>query len=333
MTERSYPFDGSQIITQDDYSLAFMYSIIDGVCGSPFDTNLLPTANGSANITLPPGEAFVRGQKYINSAPRLLSIPANSGGSARLDYVLLRCDPSSHATTAIYAAGGTMLPTLNRSFDGYTDVPLGAVTVPPGATVVGPPGCVDARWFTGTPPAPSNPAFRRPVTPGGMLVEGNDVYVGGESAWTYLATAQAPDWSYFTPVWTADSIINWGSGATNIGAFHLVGKTCDVRYELRPATNPGASTNPLAVTLPFTARTSTRQLLTAHLEGNVTGDNWFVGCGLIFSGGSTIGRIRFTTKGTNSLATNMATNEPINFQGTSGGTQDILSICGSFEIA
>ena len=337
MTERSYPFATSPTNTEDDYSKVMMYAASDGVCGSPSDSMLRPTANGTTNITVPVGEAFVRGQKYINDANLTLAIPANGGSSPRLDYVILRNDPSSDHITAVYKQGGTALPTLTRNFSGVWEIPLAAVTVPAGATTVQPTGCVDARWFTSAPVSPSLPNYRRDPAYGSLIVEnGKDVYVGDGSTFSYLGTAGDPKWQTYTPVWSADSTINWGTGAVNVGRYKVIGKTCHLSVILRPRANPGPSTNPLTCTLPALAANNGSymdQIGTVTMDSN-HGDGFFLGALHIFPGSNYIDRIRVIdlATGTNGSVTTMKTNDPVNFQGDSTA-QDMLRLSVTYEIA
>jgi hypothetical protein len=194
VTEYSYPFGSSKINTEDEFSRMMMWAAPDGVCGSSNDTALKVTANGTSTVVVEPGEAFVRGQKYLLDAPKPLTVPPNATGAPRRDYVLLRNDPSNDKITAEYKTGGTDLPVLTRSWSGVWEVPLGAGTVASGTSAIQADAMADARWFTGWPAAPSVPASRPTPYKDRLLVEGNKFLIGNGEAWVPFDPIEDTGW-------------------------------------------------------------------------------------------------------------------------------------------
>lgn len=184
MTEYSYPFGSSKISTEDEFSRMMRWAAPDGVCGSPADNALRPVANGTGMITVPPGEAFVRGQKYLLDAEKQIPIPTNSTGGLRRDYIVLRNDPSNDRITAEYKQGGASLPTLTQDWNSVWEVPLGVGAVEAGTSIMQPAAMQDARWFVGWPLAPSVPGSRPAPHQGRALVENGSILLGNGTAWT-----------------------------------------------------------------------------------------------------------------------------------------------------
>ncbi|WP_242890814.1 hypothetical protein [Actinomadura litoris] len=183
MTEFSYPYGSTKIATEDEFSRMMRWAAPDGVCGSWSGPELRPTANGSGTVTVPPGEAFVRGQKYLNDGDKQLTVPPNSTGATRLDYVVLRNSPAEDRITAEYKPGGTSLPPLVQSWNGVWEIPIGAGKVKPGAAGVQPEDMVDARLFTGWPVAPSLPASRPAPYRDRMICENGVILIGTGTDW------------------------------------------------------------------------------------------------------------------------------------------------------
>lgn len=225
MTEFSYPYGSSKINTEDDFSRMMMWAAPDGVCASWGSPALRPTANGSGTVTVPPGEAFVRGQKYLNDANKLLAVPPNNTGATRLDYVVLRNDPANDRITAEYKPGGTSLPPLVQSWTDVWEIPIGAGKVKAGAAGVQPEDMVDARWFTGWPVAPSLPGYRPTPWRDRMICENGVILTGTGTGWKVYDPFADTGWVNLTP--NGSNADAWEpSGVSRI-------RTRDKRVELR----------------------------------------------------------------------------------------------------
>ncbi|MFD8545664.1 hypothetical protein [Streptomyces sp. NPDC059649] len=341
MTEFSAPFDGSQIATELQWSRMARRWGLDGVhADSPSSTDLKVTGNGTGNVSLAPGSAYVNGFFYRNDAAMNIPVTANAGGSARVDLVVLRADPSANAVNAVYKTGGAVAPTLTQDEAGTWEIPLAQCTVAAGSSVVTATNVLDQRWFTGKAIVPSIASQRRPPTAGLFALEGSEVLVADGSNWNLLGTIQSREPSTYTPVWTAgtaasSTVINWGNGSQNSGRYRLLGgKLCWVSIQLTPTGNPAAYDDPIAVTLPLPSTVAYRQIFTWNFTSS-NGEGSAVGVGMTFptESATKIARLRFpladgisASSTPNSL--NMLTNDPFNIR-----TGDVLTITGTYEIA
>ncbi|MFE7029441.1 hypothetical protein ACFU9Y_03960 [Streptomyces sp. NPDC057621] len=330
MAITSYPFSSSPLATEAQYALTASHWGNDGVHTDDLSSTALKvTANGTSNVSIAAGSAFVNGATFENDAAYSLAVTSNSGGSsARKDLVVLRYDASTDSIVPAYKTGGTSAPGLTNSpGTGVVEIPLAETTVAAGGSVVVSGAVVDRRWGVGRPVAYGTAGSRRPSRKGQLLVEGNDIYLGDGAAWNFVGTAGDPAWGTYNPVWTAGAdTINFGSG-TSKGRYKVIGKTCFLEIQVIPSTNPGLDTDSLNVTLPMAAKGVARDLFTVHLESS-NGEGAWNGVAMIFPTTSLtrIARIRINTA--TGQARNMLTNEPINFR-----NDDILTISGFYEIA
>ncbi|MEW1630847.1 hypothetical protein AB0387_26235 [Streptomyces sp. NPDC089173] len=337
MAEFSAPFDGSPIANQSQWSRMARRWGQDGVHAvDPADTGLKVTGNGTGNVVLAVGEAFVNGFYYRNDAVKNIAVTANAGGAARVDLVILRASMSAKSVVPVYKTGGTTAPALTADEDGVYEIPLAQCTVAAGSSVVTAVNVVDRRWFTGRSVTPGVPGARRPSVKGGLLVEGTSLYVGDGAGWRWLASAGTPMFTY-TPVWsTTAGALTWGSGAKNIGRAQVVGNRVDVTIHLEPAANPPAISVPIQVSLPpgLPCATDMRPLFKwVFTSGN--GEGSALGLGMTFPEESTarITRLRYGATGGASVnsavaSINMLTDQPFNIR-----TGDVLTIDGSYWIA
>lgn len=345
MTQTSFPFGSSPISTEDQWSSYMRMFQVDGVFAtSENGTNLKVTASNASTVSVAAGEAVIQGTYYSNDAGLNVSVPTNSGGgSARNDLIVLRRDPSADATTVQYKTGGTSFPSLTQTLNGTWEIPLARVTVAAGASVVPPSGVADVRWFVGRPAVFGSSTYRRPPVRGQIHIDnGTDLYLGDGTNWNLLGVAEAPAAKTYTPVWDAGgTVINWGSGSTNIGRYkRLSGNVYWIKIHLSPTGNPAGIDSPMRVTLPFPVQGATRELFTVAYSqdsGNDSGLS-FVGTGITFpsEAANKITRIRVamssSATGTPSYgqvnSANIENNSPFNIR-----NGDVLTISGIVEAA
>ncbi|MBL3664539.1 hypothetical protein JL475_00565 [Streptomyces sp. M2CJ-2] len=334
MAEFSAPFDGSPINTQIQWSRMARRWGLDGVHAlDASSTALKVTGSGTTTVTVAAGHAFVNGFYYHNDAAKNLTVPANAGGAARIDLVILRADQAAKTVTAVYKAGGTSAPTLTQSETGVWEIPLAQCTVAAGASVVTAANVLDRRWLTDRGVLPSIAGARPPAAKGQLLLEDGKLYVGDGAAWRWMAT-QGVDDSTYTPVWTAgNSTVNWGSGSVNVGRYQARGKRVDVTIQLEPTGNPPAYPDPLEVSLPpgLPATLAHRSLFTWNFS-SMNGEGTAIGIGMVFptTSRARIARLRYSmTNGTTSSSMpnsfSMLTNQPHNIR-----NGDVLTIDGSY---
>lgn len=338
MAEFSGPFTGSAISTELDWSRMSRRWGLDGAHAfQPSDNTLKVIASGTDTVLVSIGSAFVNGFYYNLDANKTLAVPANAGGAARVDLVVLRASQSANSVTAEYKTGGLTAPTLTQDEAGVWEIPLAQCTVGAGSSVVAAANVADRRYLTGRPAIPSIPGARRPSIKNQLLVEDGKLYVGDGADWRWLASQGVVD-STYTPVWnSAATIINWGSGSLNIGRYQAVGSRVDVTIQLQPTGNPPEYTEPIQVTLPpgLPAVATHRSLfIWNYTSGNDEGSA--VGIGFTFpttDGTGKIARLRYPTSEGNSVldtpnSLNLLTNRPFNIR-----ANDVLTIDGSYWLA
>lgn len=336
MAEFSAPFDTSSITTELQWSRMARQWGADGVhANDPASTALKVTGSGTTTVSIAAGMAFVNGFYYHLDAAKTLSVPANTGGAARVDLVVLRADQAANSVTAVYKTGGTSAPPLTQVEDDVWEIPLAQCTVAAASTIVTAANVVDKRYLTSRGVVPSLPGTRPPSQKHTLLVDGTDLYIGDGAGWKWLASAGIQDTTY-TPVWSAgSSTVNWGSGSQNVGRYQLRGKRVDVTIQLIPTGNPPAYTDALGVSLPPGLPTTSahRSLFTWHFTSS-NGEGVGVGIGVVYptESRSRIGRLRYgATDGVSVTSTvnaiNLLTNQPFNIR-----TEDILTIDGSYWI-
>ncbi|MGQ4353152.1 hypothetical protein [Streptomyces drozdowiczii] len=337
MAEFSAPFDGSPIATQSQWSRMARRWGIDGVHGDgPASTALKVTGNGTGNVSLAVGEAFVNGFYYLNDAAKNIAVTANAGSVPRIDMVVLRASMSSKTVRAVYRTGGTTAPTLAADEGGDYEMPLAQCTVAAGTSVVTTTAVQDVRWFTDRGAAPGIPAARRPSIKGQLLVEGTSLLLGDGADWKWLATGGVEEGTY-TPVWSCgSSTVNWGSGSSNTARFQVFGRRVDVTMHLVPTGNPPAYADPLQVTLPpgYPCTSLTRSLFTWALS-SANGEGSVLGVAMTYPTESTsrIARIRYLMQnGSTSTSTpsgqDLSTNVPFNIR-----NGDVFTLTGSYWTA
>ncbi|WP_069766062.1 hypothetical protein [Streptomyces sp. LUP47B] len=337
MAEFSAPFDGSPIATELQWSRNARQWGSDGVhTNDPASTALKVAGSGTTTVSVQPGMAFVNGFYYHLDAVKNLNVPANAGGTARVDLVVLRADQAANAVNAFYKTGGATPPPLTQAEDGVWEIPLAQCTVAAASTTVTAANVADRRYLTGRSVLPSIAGARPPSLKNQLLVEDGSLYVGDGATWRWIASQGVSD-STYTPVWTAgDSTINWGSGSQNIGRYQVSNKRVDLTIHLVPSGNPPAYDSPIEVSLPpgLPATSAVRSLF----KWNYTSDNGegsAIGVAMVFptESLSKIARLRYSmTQGTSSTVVpnsfSMFTNQPFNIR-----TNDVLTIDGSYWLA
>ncbi|WP_405479821.1 hypothetical protein OH791_33895 [Streptomyces anulatus] len=337
MAEFSAPFDESPIATQSQWSRMARRWGLDGVHASdPASTVLKVTGNGSGNVVLAVGEAFVNGFYYLNDAAKNIAVTTNAGSTARIDTVVLRSSMSAKTVRAFYKTGGTSAPTLAADENGDYEMPLAHCTVAAGSSVVTAVNVVDRRWFTGRGAVPGIPGARRPSVRGQLLVEGTDLYVGDGADWRWLASPGVQEGTY-TPVWSAGSTaLSWGAASTNIGRFQVQGKRATVSIYLVAAANPPANPGPIQASLPPGYPCTPERRATFNWTfTSSNGEGAAVGVATTYPDESTtrITRLRYGTSDGNSAsatinAAALLTRQPFNIR-----PGDVLTIDGSYWLA
>lgn len=337
MTEFSAPFDSSSITTELQWSRMARRWGLDGVHALDSSaTALKVTGSGVATVAVAAGHAFVNGFYYFNDATKNVAVTANAGGTARIDYVVLRASMSANSVTVQYKTGGTTAPTLTQDEAGVWEIPLAQCTVGAGSSVVTAVNVLDRRYLTGRGVLPGISGARPPSIKNQLLIEDDKLYVGDGATWNWLTTTGVDD-STYTPAWYAGTTaINWGSGSVNVGRYQAIGARADLTITLEPTGNPPGYTDPIGVTLPpgLPSGAVHRGLFTWNFtSGN--GEGSAIGVGMIFPSEtqSRIARLRYGATAGDSVSDrvtsiNLLTNQPFGIR-----SGDVLTIDGSYWLA
>ncbi|MFE7535184.1 hypothetical protein ACFU67_13040 [Streptomyces rhizosphaericola] len=336
MAEFSAPFDGSPIATQSQWSRMARRWGQDGVHAADPDSTMLKVAgNGTGNVTLQTGEAFVNGFYYLNDAVKNIAVTPNAGTVARVDLVVLRASMSAKSVVAAYKTGGSSAPTLAADEDGVYEIPLAQCTVAAGSSVVTAVNVLDRRWFTDSGATPSLPGARRPSVRGRLLTEGGRLYIGDGAGWQWIGSPGVEEGTY-TPQWSAGTRnFHWGTDAVNRGIYQVRGRRVDVSIRVLVASNPGGSgyPDPLGVSLPpgYPCTTTERSLFVWNYTSE-NGEGSAIGVATTLPTTSTtkIARLRYSmTNGASQSAVpnaySMFVNTPFNIR-----NGDVIDITGSY---
>ncbi|WP_432136839.1 hypothetical protein [Streptomyces sp. bgisy154] len=145
MAQQSWPYTAynSGAVTDDEYEILAARHSDDGVYGSPSDTAVVSAGAGLSVDVRAGVYASLRGHGWESGATAVnLAISANSSGSTRVDWVVLRLDRSTWTVAAAVREGtaGAGAPSLVQDVGDYTtgvyEIPLAQVTVEDGAAAV-----------------------------------------------------------------------------------------------------------------------------------------------------------------------------------------------------
>lgn len=153
MTQTSWPFDNADT-NEEQFSEIFKRLTLTGVVGDPSTNDLKPYGDSTGmQVKIPAGYAFVRGFLYKNTAPDAVVPIQAASAFQRLDYVVLRLDPSVNSVVAAAVAGtsANALPALTQTDAGIFEMPIGIVTVGTGVSTIAADKVADARLFNSKP--------------------------------------------------------------------------------------------------------------------------------------------------------------------------------------
>lgn len=143
MAEASWPSPNhnSRNVTDQEYEDLAAFFSGDGVWGNPGSGAVVEAGVGLTVVVKASKAASVRGHQWASgNTDFTLTVDANSSGSPRVDWVVLRLDRSTWDVNAVVKAGtpGAGPPVLERSVSspGVWEIPVAQVTIPDGATSV-----------------------------------------------------------------------------------------------------------------------------------------------------------------------------------------------------
>lgn len=267
MAQTSYPFAGAPASTELEWSRMARRWQIDGVISDdPASTALKVTGNSTSNVTLAAGEALVNGFYYKNSADLAIAVPANGGGSTRVDRVVLRVSQTANSVTAVYVTGGTSAPALAIDEADVYEMSLAQVSVAAGSSIATAANVVDQRFFVGKPVAIGNSSYRRPPLRGQILVEGTTILFGDGTTWRQLYPEVVPTTSALTMAsgWAAYGSTYSAPGYTKLDSGLIVLRGLAKATSTRPALST-------ITTLPAGARPSGDLIFFTNHVNELTG--------------------------------------------------------------
>jgi len=218
MAETSYPFGTSDVTTELQWSRMARLWQVDGVVGDDPTSSALRVSVTGSTYSVQPGEAWINGFFYQNTAVITGSLTTNAGSSTRYDRIVLRASQAGDSVNVVVVTGGTSPPVLQSDEAGTYDIPLARFGVTAGSNGLSSGTLVDERYFIGKPVAVQSSTSRRPSRRGQVAIEGTAsepvVMVGSGSGWVQVHPTVKPAYQAvpFAPNWQ-----NFGSGFANGG--------------------------------------------------------------------------------------------------------------------
>ncbi|MFE2046884.1 hypothetical protein ACFXAZ_39460 [Streptomyces sp. NPDC059477] len=273
MAQNSWPQPGynDRAVTDSEYEyLAARYSD-DGVYGTPTSTQVV-TAGTGRTVNIRTGvRASLRGHAwYSGTSTVTLPIDANTSGSTRVDWVVLRLDRSDWTVTAAIRKGtpGSGTPALvqTEADTGLYEIPLARVTLLTGAGTV---TVARAELYVGTRTRPCTSTTRNPTPRMGemgyetntgrvVLWTGSSWQIVADDSGTILIDSPLSAWSI-----SVQSVLELRNGSVHLrmGSF-----------ERAAGTLAGTTTARMPVLIPAAYRHPSRdQYALAWLTGNRIG--------------------------------------------------------------
>jgi hypothetical protein len=151
MAQQSFPFENIDT-TESQFSYWARNFQETGIKGNPLGTELSVSAEGSTlSILVEPGQAFIRGHYYINTAQLELTVPS-AGLNSRIDLVVVELDPSLNTIQAKLVQGtpapsDPVAPTLIQTDVGIYQLHLATLVIPPSTLAITSEMLTDWRTF------------------------------------------------------------------------------------------------------------------------------------------------------------------------------------------
>lgn len=152
------PAHSSRNVTDSEYEAIAARFSDDGIDGTPLDAAVVTAGPGLSVTIRADAVASVRGHAWTSGATTVnLAVTANSSGSTRVDWVVLRLDRADWTVRAVLREGtpGSGSPAIvqDAGDTGVWEIPLALVTIADGASTV---SVVDRPQFLGSRIRPAN---------------------------------------------------------------------------------------------------------------------------------------------------------------------------------
>jgi hypothetical protein len=208
MAQQSFPFENIDT-TESQFSYWARNFQETGIKGNPVGTELSVSAEGSTlSILVEPGQAFIRGHYYINTAQLELTVPS-AGLNSRIDLVVVELDPSLNTIQAKLVQGtpapsDPVAPTLTQTDVGIYQLHLATLVIPPSTLAITSEMLTDWRTFVSERVGVWTTATR-PADPVPYATFGFNFTTLGHEFWT------GDDWvSFANPITTEGDLIAGG---------------------------------------------------------------------------------------------------------------------------
>ena len=147
MAETSWPFENADTSeTQYSYLLRELHE--PGVVGEYGSSGLAVSPGTGLSVSIAVGRALARGFVYAPTSPVTVTLAA-AGGTARVDRIVIRFDPTANSAVAVALTGATAEPSVTQTDSGVFELPLAAVAVGANATSLSAGNITDERVFLG----------------------------------------------------------------------------------------------------------------------------------------------------------------------------------------
>lgn len=146
--------DSDRLYSADDMNMPYKDLVNDGIYKESDGTTpgFAVTVSGSMNVLVAPGRALIGGKWGANKEIQTIEIAGNTGGTARIDSIVLQCDRNLdvRAVQLVYRQGGGSAPELLTS-DGITEFRLANIRVAASASAISSGDITDTRGGTECP--------------------------------------------------------------------------------------------------------------------------------------------------------------------------------------
>lgn len=147
--------NNDRLYSADQMNLPYKRIISNGIFANPDGTpseDFAVVASSGMHINVKPGDGLFGGKWFISKNILDITVPANSGGSTRVDSVIIQIDNtvSGRAGNIVYRTGGTSAPDINTDAN-ILEYRVANLTIPPFVSAVTAGLITDLRGRTGCP--------------------------------------------------------------------------------------------------------------------------------------------------------------------------------------
>ena len=147
--------NNDRLYSADQMNLPYKRIISNGIFASPDGTpseDFAVVASSGMHINVKPGDGLFGGKWFISKNILDITVPTNSGGSTRVDSVIIQIDNtvSGRAGNIVYRTGGASAPDINTDAN-IVEYRVANLTIPPYVSAVTASMITDLRGRVGCP--------------------------------------------------------------------------------------------------------------------------------------------------------------------------------------